>query len=680
MDDQAAHSAPSAPQESSKKPSLLITWLAVSTLIVSAAYIQSSGLMRLAGLTQLLSGYDVFNPKIFDVPRLPPCTNFEIIGQKGGKLSAIAVQGKYAYVGAGESLLVVSIENPQHVETIASLLLLGQITDIKIEGSYAYICNGRGGLRIVDIGNPLQPKEVAAYGHIAVPKRACIHSGCAYIASGMRGLEVLDVENPVRPAAVGFQDAADKYETLDAQDICIDHDRLCVMDEDQGLRLFDIKNPRSPSRLGEWKAGGRGLRRGAAAVEGKTILIAGDSPDQGLSLLSIDGSKPELTSSLDVPPYWYGSSAKIHDGLAYIGTSSGLLIVDIHDRKKPRRLAAFDKVKGIVGVDIEGKIVYATNSAGDLSIIDAGKPDAPFLVSSQHLGGDERLMAIIDGRLYSTSGPAKIDSFQLPISEKTSPSIQTFDFQGPRAICQTESDLVVLDDRFPASGGRISLVTLLEKHPDGSLKEKWSQKIDKSNREVASNKKSIFAATDDGIQIFSKEGKEKYFYSMKTGADHLCASDNCLYVTTETGPKNTVLITFDVTDPKQLKKLGQVSIDERAYSLVTDKRHVYILEGGVWGDRELSIFDKAKDGLVRAGTLKIKQADRLAVDGRRAYVQGFLAVNSVDITDAHNPQLVGAIDLSAIPLATSDIKAKDGTVYIAGQDGGIYVLKDKSLN
>ncbi len=57
-------------------------------------------------------------------------------------------------------------------------------------------------------------------------------------------------------------------------------------------------------KLGEWKAGGRGLRRGAAAVEGKTILIAGDSPDEGVSLLNIAGEKPELTSSLDVPQYW----------------------------------------------------------------------------------------------------------------------------------------------------------------------------------------------------------------------------------------------------------------------------------------------------------------------------------------------------------------------------------------
>ncbi len=208
-------------------------------------------MLRLAVLTQLFSGYDVFAFKRFDVPRLPPAKNFEINGQKGGKLSAIAIQGKYAYIGAGESLLVLNIEDPKKIAISGSLLLLGQITDIELEGDYAYVCNGRGGLRIVDVHNPEKPKEVAAYGHMAVPKRVCVKHHCAYIAAGMKGLEVLDVRNPMHPVAVSFEDSSANAGTLDAKNICIDDTRLCVIDEDQGLRLFDIKYPRNPSKLGE---------------------------------------------------------------------------------------------------------------------------------------------------------------------------------------------------------------------------------------------------------------------------------------------------------------------------------------------------------------------------------------------------------------------------------------------
>ena len=400
MDDQATQTAPLVPAKGSKVSPLLITWVAVSAFIVAAAYLQSAGMLRLAVVTQLLSGYDVFAFKRFDVPRLPPSKNFDIAGQKGGKLSAIAVKDKYAYIGAGESLLIVNIENPKRISIVGSLLLLGQITDIELEGNYAFVCNGRGGLRIVDVHNPAKPKEVAAYGHMAVPKRACIENGCAYIAAGMKGLEVLDVRNPIRPVAVSFEDSAESAGTLDSKNICIDDDRLCVIDEDQGLRLFDIKDPRNPEKIGEWKAGGRGLRRGAAACEGKTILIAGDSPDEGVSLLNIGGSKPELTSSLDVPQYWYGTCAKIRDGFALIGTSSGLIVLDIHDKKKPKQLSTFDAVKDIMDLDVKGTYVYVTNSTGDLSVIDISDPFTPLLVSRHHLGGDIQLMTLLDRTLY----------------------------------------------------------------------------------------------------------------------------------------------------------------------------------------------------------------------------------------------------------------------------------------
>lgn len=681
MDAQGAQTAPLAPHKPKRKTPIIWIWAVFATLVIIAAYIHA-GVLRLATLAQLFSGYDVFSVKRFDVPRLPPTKNFEVVLQKSGKLSAVAIRDDLAYLGAGESLVIVNIANPKHIQTISSLLLLGQISDIVLDGKYAYICNGRGGFRIVDVSNPEKPKEVAAYGHVAVPKQAVVRDGCAYIAAGMRGLEVLDVRNPIRPVAVSFEDkASSKYGTLDAKSICIDSDRLCVLDEDQGVRLFDISNPHKPAPLGEWKAGGLGLRRGAAVVDGKTILVAGDSPDAGVSLLDIKGVKPALTASLDVPSYWYGTSAKIREGFAYIGTSSGLLIVDISDKRKPVRLSAFTGVQGISDLDFKGHMVFATNDAGNLSVIDVSDPFSPLLVSSHRLGGNSQMLSIEDGVLYSTAGLSEIHSFKLPLDGKVVPSVQDFDFKSVRAFCRVGKDVAVADERFPNRGTRISLVTLLRKQPNGKFKEVWSQTVDKSNRELTGSGDYVFAAAEDGIHIFQKNGNSRFFYPMKTGADLLCSDGEHLYVVTETGPKNTFLLAFDAKDPEHLKKIGQVAIDERAYALATDKQHVYALEGGVWGDRELSIFDKNADGITRRiGSLKIKQADRLAIDGQRAYVQGFLEVKAVDIKDPRNPKIIGTVDLSAIPLSASDIKAKDGIVYIAGQDGGIYALKDKSLN
>lgn len=682
MEEQVSQPAPKAPGRRVRISPLLLMWVTASALIVVAAYVQSAGLWRLAAFTQWMTGYDIFSQKRFDIPRLPPSKNIDVVAQKGGKLSAIAVDGKYAYIGAGETLLVVDIQDPKHVETVGSLLLLGQISNIEVERNFAYVCNGRGGLRIIDVSKPDSPHEVAAYGHMAAPKNVAIGAECAYIASGMNGLEIIDVKNPTSPSTVSFKDTPEKSsETMDALNVCIDTDRLCVIDEDQGLRLFDIKNPRSPVKLGDWKAGGRGLRRGAAAVEGNTMVIAGDSPDAGISILSIEGNKPQLASSLDVPTYWYGTGAKIRNGFAFIGTSSGLMIIDIHDRKKPKTLSTSSVVTGIVDLDVEGTKLYATTNAGDLTIVDISDPFTPLLVSRQHLGGDAQMLALMDETLYATSNPSEVQSFHSKPEDKTSPAVQTLNFKGVRAMCQSDSDIVVADERFPSKGSRITVTTLLEKQPDGTFKEKWSQKVDKSNRELACNKNYVFTAAEDGVHIFKKSGTQRFFHPIKTGADILSAHDDLLYVVTDTGPKETLLLVFDTKDPQHLKKIAQTEIDQKAFALDTDTRHLYILEGSIWGDRELSILDRTSSGgLKRVSSIKIKQADRLKIEGNRAYVQGFMQVNSVDISNPKNPKLVGTVDLSAIPLSASDIEAKNGIIYIAAEDGGVYILKDKSVN
>lgn len=681
LEEQLSQPAPTAQARRVKISPLLVVWVSASALIVAAAYAQSAGLWRLAAFTQLITGYDIFSQKRFDIPRLPPTKNFDVIAQKGGKLSAIAVAGNYAYIGAGQNLLVVNIEDPKHIETVGSLLLLGQISDIKIDNNFAYVCNGRGGLRIIDISKPQTPKEVAAYGHMAAPKTVALGHDCAYIASGMNGLEIIDVKSPSSPSTINFKDSAEKAGTLDTLSVCIDTNRLCVMDEDQGLRLFDLKDPRNPVKLGEWKAGGRGLRRGAADIENDTMVIAGDSPDAGVSILSIEGNKPQLVSSVDVPDYWYAGSAKIRNRFAYVGTSSGLLIIDLHDRKKPKQLSRSTLVTGIKDLDVKGTNLYTIDSSGKLTIVDISDPFTPLLVSNHHLGGDAQMLALVDGTLYATSNPSKVQSFRPQPDDKTLPAVQSFNFEGVRALCQSDQDIVVAEERFPSKGARISLATLLQKQPDGTFKEKWSQKVDRSNREISCNKDFIFVAAENGVHILSKSGNQRFFHPLKTGADILCAHDDFLYVITDTGPKETLLYAFNAKDPEHLRHLGQLAVDQKAYAVASDRKHVYLLEGGLWGDRELSILDRTTSGaLKRVGSVKIKQADRLAVEGNRAYVQGFLQVNSVDISNPEHPKLVGAVDLSAIPLSASDIEARNGIVYIAADDGGVYILKDKTLN
>jgi hypothetical protein len=86
------------------------------------------------------------------------------VGQIGGATLAVAVQGRYAYVGVGPRLVVVDVGDPARpVEVGRTGVLPGVVRDVAVSGSYAYVADGDAGLRVIDVSNPSSPREVGAY-------------------------------------------------------------------------------------------------------------------------------------------------------------------------------------------------------------------------------------------------------------------------------------------------------------------------------------------------------------------------------------------------------------------------------------------------------------------------------------------------------------------------------------
>jgi len=95
--------------------------------------------------------------------------DIELVGQIGGPVFAVAVQGNYAYVGVGPRLIVLDVSDPAHLRMIGrTVKLLYAIHDIAVVGGYAYVAVGEsgtwlGGLWIIDVANPAAPTIVSGY-------------------------------------------------------------------------------------------------------------------------------------------------------------------------------------------------------------------------------------------------------------------------------------------------------------------------------------------------------------------------------------------------------------------------------------------------------------------------------------------------------------------------------------
>ena len=86
--------------------------------------------------------------------------NVELVGQFGGATRAVAVQGRYAYLGVGPRLVILDAADPAHPTRIGqSEVLPGVVQSVAVSGGYAYVADGASGLRIVAVSDPAHPVE-----------------------------------------------------------------------------------------------------------------------------------------------------------------------------------------------------------------------------------------------------------------------------------------------------------------------------------------------------------------------------------------------------------------------------------------------------------------------------------------------------------------------------------------
>lgn len=157
---------------------------------------------------------DPHNPKVLSVWKSSENLN---------GAAAVIVRDKYAYLGAmSHGIFVFDVSNPENVRKAAEILPdvefprkpLGKTQHpnargFALQAEYLYVAFDAGGLRVINVADPLQPREVGRYvnGGMKQKQQAynnlVIDGTTAYVAIDYAGLEVLDVRNPgnIKPIA-----------------------------------------------------------------------------------------------------------------------------------------------------------------------------------------------------------------------------------------------------------------------------------------------------------------------------------------------------------------------------------------------------------------------------------------------------------------------------------------------
>jgi len=133
--------------------------------------------------------------------------NVELVGQIGGVTSAVAVQGRYAYIGVRLRLVILNVADPAHPAVVGWMGVLPDVVgDVVVSGTYAYVAAGDGGLRIIKVSNPAALTEVGSYNTPGWTHGVVVSGTYAYVADRGAGLRIINVFNPAAPAEAGFYD------------------------------------------------------------------------------------------------------------------------------------------------------------------------------------------------------------------------------------------------------------------------------------------------------------------------------------------------------------------------------------------------------------------------------------------------------------------------------------------
>jgi hypothetical protein len=194
---------------------------------------------------------------------------------------------------------------------------------VTVHGTQAYLANGKGGLHIVDVSNPQQPRRTGVFYPHGQAVALAKHDHYVYMAASSSGITILDVAQPQTPTLVAMLPVSGSV-----TDIAIAAPFAYVGTQQGTLRIFDLTMPLQPQRLGHVEVGG-----------------------------------PIIDIAIDA-------------GIVYLAClDQGVVMVEARTPQQPRVLHRWATQGAATGVRVEAQRVFV--AAGVLHVLDTAHPDAP---------------------------------------------------------------------------------------------------------------------------------------------------------------------------------------------------------------------------------------------------------------------------------------------------------------
>jgi len=157
-----------------------------------------------------------------------------------------------------------------------------RIEDVVVAHGYAYIAASGAGMLVVDVSNPVAPREIGGYETPGRADNLVVDGRYVYLVDG--DLRIIDVADPASPSLVGFYDVPDVVVGPDGSPRLSPPSQPYVAVQGtyayitgNGVTILDVTDPGSLVELKGSLGAARGsVVSGSISVAGDKVFVVGD--------------------------------------------------------------------------------------------------------------------------------------------------------------------------------------------------------------------------------------------------------------------------------------------------------------------------------------------------------------------------------------------------------------------
>ena len=578
--------------------------------------------------------------------------DLELVGHLGGEAGKVVVEGNYAYLAQGIELTILDISDPATPYRLGYYLLPGFIKGLDVDNGYAYVGWGQcdwwfiytcsGGLKILDISDPVHPFEVSSYGLPNSGSGLTVAGKYAYVLwqaadsyyHSWGGLKILDIADPAAPAEVGSVDFTNfgDYAPLS---IAVANGYGYIVDY-YHLKTFDLTDPADPTLVDSIERSGVEIQisNDYAYVVGSggldVVSLADPAHPFSTGYVGVDGSTQVVAVQ---GRYAYLAEVRTFDvgGNDWVG--GGLRVIDVISPTAPVEIAYLPLPYGSRGVAVSGNLAYVAEVYNGLSVVDVSTPTVPQQIGSYLAPGEVDDVAITDGYAFSVADyyfPGASGLWATNVANRSNPvGTGYYEVFGSLSLVAARDYAYVLVSYYQSGAGYFN---------------NYLHVVDIAD-----------PTQPTGVSIYPLPKDE--------GAPGLAASDGYVYVA-----QTERLVVVDVRNPTAPVTTDVITATNAIYDVAVSGAYAYVSDGSL---RVFNLFDPAHP--VEIGSLPISGYVRtLALSGQYVYIAGGTGLYVVDVSDPAHPFETGSTTIAGGFIY--DIAVAGGFAFLAADDAGLRVI------